>query len=192
MFDKALVRALGQRPEIKQYETKAKADEHALNIAKAGNLPSVDLTLDSYSGTRFITTTGIATKWKNYNVLGLTFSWPIFDGFATKAKIEQAIVDLKQSQILKEKTVQDIVLELKNSYLSLKSAISSLDSAESDAKFYKNNLASVKKKYTEGIASSLDMDDASLKYKLSIFNKQQALYDYIIAKSSLDKAEGSM
>jgi outer membrane protein TolC len=192
MFDKALVRALGQRPEIKQYEAKAKADEHALNIAKAGNLPSVDLTLDSYSGTRFITTTGIATKWKNYNVLGLTFSWPIFDGFATKAKIEQAIVDLKQSQILKEKTVQDIVLELKNSYLSLKSAISSLDSAESDAKFYKNNLASVKKKYTEGIASSLDMDDASLKYKLSIFNKQQALYDYIIAKSSLDKAEGSI
>jgi len=192
MFDKALVRALGQRPEIKQYEAKAKADEHALNIAKAGNLPSVDLTLDSFSGTRFITTTGIATKWKNYNVLGLSFNWPVFDGFATKAKIEQAIVDLKQSQILKEKTVQDIVLELKNAYLSLKTSISSLDFAESDAQFYKNNLASVKKKYTEGIVSSLDMDDASLKYKLAVFNKQQALYDYIIAKSSLDKAEGSM
>jgi len=193
MFDKALLKAMSDRPEIKQYEAKLRADEHALGMAKAGNLPEVYLTLDSYSGDRFITTTGITTsKWKNYNVLGLNFSWPIFDGFATKAKIEQAIVDLKQTKMLKEKTIQDIVLELKNAYLGLKNSISSLDSAESDIKFYKNNLISIKKKYKEGIASSLDFDDADLKYKLSIFNKQQALYDYIIAKSSLDKAEGGM
>ena len=192
MFDKALVKAFGARPEIKQYEAKTKADEHTLNIAKAGNLPGVYLTLDEYSGDRFITTTGIASKWHNYNVFGITFDWPVFDGFATKAKIEQAMVDLKQTQMLKEKTVQDIALEVKNSYLALKNSMVSLDSAESDVKFYKNNFASVKKKYTEGIVSSLDMDDASLKYKLAMFNKQQALYDYIIAKSSLDKAEGGM
>lgn len=192
MFDKALVKAMSARPEIKQYEAKAKADEHALNTAKAGNLPSVYLTLDEYSGDRFITTTGIASKWKNYNVFGITFDWPVFDGFATKAKIEQAIVDLKQTQMLKEKSIQDIVLELKNAYLALKSSMASLDSAETDVKFYKNNLASVKKKYTQGITSSLDMNDASLKYKLAMFNRDQALYDYIIAKSSLDKAEGGM
>lgn len=192
MFDKALVKALGKRPEIKQYEAETKANEHALNKAKAGNLPGVYLTFDEYSGDRFITTTGIASKWHNYNVFGITFDWPVFDGFATKAKIEQAIVNLKQTQMLKEKTVQDIVLEVKNSYLALKNSIVSLDSAESDVKFYKNNFASVKKKYTEGIVSSMDMDDASLKYKLVMFNREQALYDYIIAKSSLDKAEGGM
>jgi len=192
MFDKALVKALGERPEIKQYEAKVKADNHALKAAKAGNLPGVYLTLDEYSGDRFITTTGVVSKWKNYNVFGVTLDWPIFDGFATKAKIEQAIVDLKQTQMLKEKTMQDIALEVKNAYLALKNAISSLDAAESDIKFYKNNFTSIKKKYTQGIASSLDIDDASLKYKLAMFNKEQALYDYIVAKSSLDKAEGGM
>lgn len=192
MFDKALLNALSNRPEIKQYEAQENADQHALNKVKAGNLPGLYLTMDSYSGDRFITTTGATNKWKNYNVFGVTLEWPVFDGFATKAKIEQAMADLKQTQLLKEKNVQDIALELRNSYLALKNSISSLDSAESDIKFYKNNLISVKEKYKDGIASSLDLDDADLKYKLSVFNKEQALYDCILARSSLDKAQGGI
>lgn len=193
IYDKALLAAMAKRPEIRQYEAQEKADKKAINIAKAGNMPEIYATWDSYSGERFVSlTAGGTNKWKNYNVYGFTLTWPIFDGFATKTKIEQAIVDLKQTQLLRERTVQDIALELKNAYLSFKNAISSIEATESDVKFYKNNFYTLKKKYKEGIASLLDMSDAYLKYKVSLFNKEQVLYDYIIAKSSLDKAEGNM
>jgi outer membrane protein TolC len=193
IYDKALLAAMAKRPEIRQYQAQEKADKKALNIARAGNMPEIYATWDSYGGDRMVTPTAVGTgKWKNYNVYGFTLTWPLFDGFSTKTKIEQAMVDLRQTQLLKERTVQDIALELKNAYLSLKDAVSSIEAVESDVKFYQDNFYTLKKRYKEGIASLLDMSDAYLKYKVSLFNREQVLYDYIIAKSSLDKAEGSM
>jgi hypothetical protein len=34
------------------------------------------------------------------------------------------------------------------------------------------------------------MNDANLKYEISAFNRKQAIYDYILAKASFDKATG--
>jgi hypothetical protein len=36
----------------------------------------------------------------------------------------------------------------------------------------------------------LDKNDAQLKYEISVFNQQQAVYDYIIAKFNFDLATG--
>jgi len=193
IYDKALLAAMAKRPEIKQYEAQEKADKKALSIARAGSMPEIYATWDSYGGDRFVTATTVGSgKWKNYNVYGFTLTWPLFDGFLTKTKIEQAIVDVKQTQLLQERTVRDIALELQNAYLSLKTAVSGIEAVESDLSFYKNNFSTLKTKYKQGIASSLDVHDAYLKYQLSLFNREQMLYDYIIAKSSLDKAEGNM
>jgi outer membrane protein TolC len=122
--------------------------------------------------------------------MGITFSWPVFDGWAAKSKIEQSIVDLKEADIMRQKAAGDIALEFKNAYIGLKNAIVKIDSTESDLKVYNDNMASVKEKFKQGIASSLDLDDAILKYSVSKFNKDNAVYDYVIAKSSLDKAMG--
>jgi outer membrane protein TolC len=83
-------------------------------------------------------------------------------------------------------------LELKNAYLSLKNAIARIDSTESDLKVYKDNFIIVKEKYDQGIASTLDINDANLKFNVSMFNKKQAIYDYIVANSNFDKATGGL
>lgn len=193
IYDKAILEAMGKRPEIRQYEAQVKAGKKAVNVARSGSLPSIYASWDQYSGDRFLTETGAATnKWKNYNVYGFVFSWPVFDGFATKAKIEQAMVDLKEAELARQKTARDIVFEVKTSYLSLKDAISKIDSSQADIILYENNLATVKDKFNDGIASSLDLSDANLRYQLALFNKEQALYDYIVAKSAFEKATGGM
>lgn len=192
-YDKAILQAFSRRPEIKQYEAQIKANKKAVAVARTGNLPAIYATWDNYSGDRFLTTTGAAmNKWKNYNVWGITMSWPIFDGLLTRSKIEQALVGLKEAQLIKEQTAADIALEVKNSYLALKDALSEIESAESDLKLYEDNLSVVKEKYKEGQMSFLDVSDADLKYALSQFNHRQALYDYIIAKNSFEKATGGM
>jgi outer membrane protein TolC len=117
-------------------------------------------------------------------------TWPIFDGWATRAKVEQAIIGLKETQLAKEKVVKDIALELKNAYLGLKNAIARIRTVDSELGVYSDNLSGVAEKYRQGIASLLDNEDAALKYEISSFNKKQAIYDYIIAQSSFDKATG--
>ena len=189
-FDQGFLKAMQTRPEIKQFESQLKADKSAIEVARAEGRPSIYASWDYYSRSHVVSTTVNTRSWNDYNVAGITFSWPIFDGWQTKAKVEQAIVDLKQTRLGKSKLVQDIALEVKNSYLSLKNSIEEIKAAQADILFYKNNLLTVEEKYTQGQVSSLDKNDAQLKYAVSVFNQQQAVYDYIIAKFSFDKATG--
>lgn len=191
-YDKALLAAVGARPEIKQYVAQESADRKAIEIAKADNRPSIYASWDYYSRSTTTLTFSPSRGWQDYNVAGVTFSWPIFDGWATKAKVEQAIADLRETQLLKEKTVRDITQELKDAYLSLKNAISKVEAAGSELALYSDNLSTAKQRYVEGIVSLLDMNDAALKYDISAFNKKQAIYDCTISRSNLDKATGGM
>jgi outer membrane protein TolC len=189
-YDTAFLKAMQRRPEIKQLEAQTKADKKSIEIAKSDGRPSIYASWDYYSRSHSAVPTGIGKNWNDYNIIGATISWPIFDGWKTKAKVEQAIVDLRETQLLKEKTINDIALELKNSYLDLKNAIAKIEAVESEVKVYSDSLFTAKEKHKEGIASGLDLDDAKLKLKVSLFNRQEAIYDYIIAKARFEKASG--
>ena len=190
VFDQGLLYALGKRPEIRQYDSQIKASEKSVDIAKSGNRPSVYASWDYYNRTHSAAGTG--KNQSDNNIMGITFSWPIFDGWAAKSKIEQAMVDLKSARLLKEKAVSDIALDFRNAYISLKNAIVKIDATESDLRVYNDNLKSAREKFKQGIVSSLDLDDAALKYSISRFNRDNSIYDYIVAKSSLDKAMGGL
>ncbi len=189
-YDEAFLKAMQTRPEIRQYAAQQKADEKAIAIAKADNRPSIYASWDYYSRSHISATT--TRSWNDYDVIGITFSWPIFDGWATQAKVEQAIVDLKETQLLKEKTVKDIALELKSSYLDLKNAIAQIKSIQAQVDLYKDTLSVAEEKYQSGIASSLDLNDISLGYEVALFNQKQASYDYLVAKARFEKAQGGI
>ncbi len=188
--DDAFLSAMKTRPEIKQYEAQEEANKKAIEITKAGTRPSVYASWDYYSRSR-LAAAG-SKNWNDYNVIGLTFSWPIFDGWATKSKVEQAIVDLKETRLLKEKTVKDIALELKNAYLDLKNALAEIRSTQDQLNLYRDTLLVNKEKYKAGQASSLDLNDAALGYNVSLFNQKEAIYDYVLAKARFDKATGGL
>jgi len=190
IYDEAFLKAMQDRPEIKQYEAQDKADKNTIQITRADSRPNIYASWDYYS--RSHNSLAGSRGWNDYNALGLTFSWPIFDGWATKAKVEQAIADLKETRLTKEKTINGIALELKNAYVGLKDAISKIKATEAGVSVYKDTLSVTEDKYRSGIASSLDLDDAVLGYAVSLFNQKQAAYDYIIAKSIFDKAMGGM
>jgi len=191
-YDEAFLKAVESRPEIAQYEAQIKADKLAVEIAKATNRPNIYAAWDYYSRSRTSLSFAPTKGWQDYNVLGLVFTWPIFDGWATRAKVEQAIVDLKQTQLTQMQIKEDIVIELKNAYIGLKDAISKLDVTDSDLVRYSDNLNVAIARYAEGEISHLDRDDAILKYEVASFNKKDAIYDYLIAKSNFERATGGM
>ena len=189
-FDQGFLKAMQTRPEIKQFEAQLKADQRAIAVQRAGNRPDIYASWDYYGRSHSVTTTVNTRNWNDYNVFGLTVLWPIFDGWQTKAKVQQAIIDLKQTQLGKEKLIQDIVLEVRDTYLSLKNSVDQISASQADVSFYKQNLLTAQEKYAQGLVSLLDKDDAQLKYAVSVFNQQQSTYDYLIAKFNFDKATG--
>lgn len=188
MYDVALLKAVKDRPEIRQYEAQINANRRAVEVAKADSRPSIYASWDYYS--RSASATGTAKGWQDHSTMGLVFSWPIFDGWATKAKVEQAITDLRSAEILKDKTVQDVVLDLKTAYLTYQDAIAKIKSAGSQVDVYADQLCVSRKKFKSGHISTLDLHDAMLQYEISVFNRSQAVYDYLIARSQFDKATG--
>lgn len=189
-LEEAFLKAMGNRPEIKQYIAQEEADKKAIEIAKADIRPSIYVSGDYY--TRSHASAGTSRNRNDYSVAGITLSWPVFDGWLTKAKIEQAISDLKQTRLTKEKTAKDIAMELKDAYLSLKDVIAKIKAEEAEEVFFKDSLSAVEKKYQDGIASSLDLADAHLSYSVSSFNQKQAVYDYLAARADFEKASGAI
>lgn len=189
-YDEAFLSAMQKRPEIRQLDQQAEADRRSVELAKAGNRPSIYASWDYYS--RSHAALGTSKNWNDYNVVGLTFSWPVFDGWETKAKVEQALVALSQTKLMKEKTVQDIALELKDAYLGLKDAIARIRSSQAQVTLQEDICAQIKYKYGKGIASALDVHDATLACEVARFGHKQTIYDYIVSKAAFEKATGGM
>lgn len=188
--DSAILEALSQRREIRQYEAQMNVDKAGIEIAKAANRPSIYGSFDYTSRSTTSLSFSPGKGWQDYNVAGFTMSWPIFDGWLTKAKVEQAISALKQDRILEDKLKRNIVVEVKEAYLALKSAISRLTPTQRDIDVYQDNLKTVEAKYQEGLASELDLKDAALSLAVSDFNHKEALYDCLVSKARLDRATG--
>lgn len=187
-FEEAFLKAIEMRPEIRQYAAQEEADKKAIEINKAETRPSVYASWDYYARSHSGATT--SRNPNDYSVLGVTISWPVFDGWAAKYKVEQAIIDLKETRLTKEKAIKDIILELKEAYLALKNVLSAMKAKEAEAALYKDSLSVIKEKYAEGLASALDLSDAEVSYAVSLFNKEQAVFDYLLAKADFDKASG--
>ncbi len=187
-YDEAFLKALKNRPEIRQYEAQEKANEKAVAIARAGSRPAINASWDYYSLSHSLT--GTTRGWNDYSVARIIVSWPVFDGWATRAKVEQAIVDLKEAGLLKEKARADIALELKNAYLDLSTALERIKSVRDQTGVYKDSLAVMRTKYGAGIVSFLDVQDALLAYEIALFNEKQAVYDYVTAQARFEKAMG--
>ncbi len=187
-YEDGALRALEQRPEIREFEALEESDEQAIEISKAGNRPTLYASWDYYARSHMSGTT--SKNWNDYSVIGVTMTWPVFDGWATKAKVEEAIIDLKQTQLSRENFLKDMAVELKGTYLELKNAINQIKTAQANMAYYENYLATAEEKYTKGLVSALDLDDARVGRQVAAFNRSQAIYNFIIADSKFKKATG--
>jgi outer membrane protein len=189
-YDKAFIKAMQNRPEIRQLDAQEKASVQNVKVARADSRPSVFASWDYYS--RSTALTGTSRGWNDYNIVGITVSWPVFDGWLTKARVEQALVDVKQSQLLKEQANKDIALDVKTAYLEFRNALDGIGAREDQVAVYKDTYEVIQKQYKEGLASQLDLHDALQAYHIALFNETQAIYDYMIAKIQFDRATGGV
>lgn len=191
-YDEAFLQAMKQRPELRRADAQIAYSRTKTEIVRAETRPSVHASWDYYSRSRGSLSFSPSKGWQDYSVVGLTFSWPVFDGLQARAKLAQALVDVRQAELIKDKTAHNIAREVKEAWLAFDSAVAGIAAAESDCRVYEDNAAAAAKKYVAGIISALDRDDARFKYDIALFNRAQAVCDYIIAKMAMDKATGGV
>ena len=130
--------------------------------------------------------------WFTISNVNLNINIPIFNGFFTKSKIEQAKLEVQKidNQIAAlEISIDNEVMTAKNNY---RSAISTMDFQKKNMELAEKVFNQTKKKYEMGTGSQMEINTAQTDMKTAQTNYITALYDAIIAKVDFMKATGKL
>ncbi|MFA6058968.1 MAG: TolC family protein [Taibaiella sp.] len=130
--------------------------------------------------------------WFTASYLALRISVPIFKGFGTNAKINQAKLAVQQIDNQAENlkmTIDNEVAAAKNNF---KTAIVIMDYQKKNMQLAETVYAQTKKKYEVGTGSQTEINTAQTDLKTAQTNYVSALYDAVVAKVDFLKAIGKL
>ncbi len=182
-FDAALAKAFSNRPDIQALAARRKVSEQTVELAKKNYYPTV--TGDAaynWGGSKFPLNEG-------WNV-GATVSMPVFSGFLTKHQVGEAKSNLDVVRANEELLRQNVLLDVQQSYLNLQEAENRVPTSELAVRQATENLEIANGRYAAGVGSPIEVTDAQVAYSNAKTAYIQALSDYKVAQSSLERAMG--
>ena len=179
--------AMKYRPEVLQAAIAVQEAERNIDIADAGNKPTVAIT----GGNDWADNTfpGIDANKRSWKVAaGVTYNF--YDGGATKAKVNQAKQDLLVARETEQKTREAVQLEVKQAYLNIRSAAQKVEETQTVVDQARENYRIQNIRYQAGVGINLDVLDAQLSLNKAQVNHIQALYDYNVGIAKLEQVMG--
>ena len=125
----------------------------------------------------------------NFNV-GIVITWPIFNSFLTSHEVEEARLRQKAVESQIEDLRQQIVLQVKTTFLNWQSAVQRIHFAEHALAASRAQLDLAEKRYATGLADVVELEDAQRNFTDDDAAYADALYGFSIAKASVDQATG--
>jgi outer membrane protein TolC len=181
------------RMEYSILQTQERLAELDLKNQKAGALPRVTLNGNYGFNTGRPGFADLFTKpWFSNGSLGLGVNIPIFDGFARKYRTVQSennLQKVKNSYSLLENSID---MQIKQANISLKNSWESLNENQKNMDLAKEIVRVSKIKYKQGVGTNLEILNAEAALKESQTNYFTSLYNALIAKVDLDKAQGKL
>lgn len=183
-FVKALEMAYSNRPDLRSVIAKKEAAGESIELVKKDYYPSLSGNASyNWSGTKV---TSLDNGWS----IGATLTFPIFSGFLTQYQVEESKANLNVLKANEESLRQGVFLEVQQAYLNLQDAEERIPTAELAVRQAEENLDIANGRYAAGVGNPIEVTDAQVAYTSAKTSYIQALYDYKVAQSSLEKAMG--
>ena len=184
-IEDAIRTALQGRPELRQLAVQERIGEAGVKIAQAGNKPK----LSTFGNYIFNDSEHQAfdTSWN----VGVMIKMPIFDGFRTRAQVNQARMQLDQIQTNKAQLIDGIRLEVKSATLDLEAAGKLIEAQEGIVEQAAEGLRIANVQHEAGLITGVELTDVELSHTQAQVNRLQAIHDYIIAVARLERAIGA-
>ncbi len=130
--------------------------------------------------------------WFTISNINLNVNIPIFNGFYTKSKIQQAKLEVQKIDNQVEALKISIDMEAATAKNNFHSALSTMDFQKKNMELAEKVYQQTKKKYEIGTGSQMEINTAQTDMKAAQTNYISALYDAIIAKVDFMKATGKL
>lgn len=182
------VKVLLKNKELLEYNKKA---------TEAAYYPTVNLTANynwQGMGEKFPLVNGSSkgVMWSDYSAIGLGINIPIFNGFATKSKVQQAQIDLDKINLDIQETKLSLDLAYQNAKSQIENSLSTLENQKANVTLAEDVLANTRSNYQYGLATLTDLLDAENSLVQAKNNYTNAILDYKIAEVQYYKSKGEL
>jgi outer membrane protein TolC len=184
----ALTAALQSRAELQQAEKQVSlADQKTIAVAASGK-PSVALFgnygIHNYS---FADDAGVTRDgW----TIGARVTWPMFDGFLARGRVQQARAERSQAALSLDDARRGVELEVRQAYSDYRQARELIEAQQKTVAQAEESLRLAEARFKAGAGTQLDVLSAQTALTEARSNEIQALHDYNVANATLDRVTG--
>lgn len=130
-------------------------------------------------------------NWDPFSTVGVTLSVPIFSGGKRYSDIKQSQVSLMQLSDQRMDVERNLRLAIKQSIDQMNTCIKQYRAALAGVEESGKGYAITMKRYETGEGTLLEINDSQLSMTQAKLNLNQSIYNYLTAKSILEKTLGS-
>jgi outer membrane protein len=130
--------------------------------------------------------------WYDASAIGVTLRVPIFNGFATRARVRQANVDILKNEQDRRETTNSLNLAYDNAKIALRNSLNTINSQRQNVTLAQEIYKSTQNNYNNGLAALTDVLDTENALTEAQNSYTQALLNYRIAEIQLIKSNGNI
>jgi outer membrane protein len=187
-LDDSLYEALRQRPEIKAANLTVDQARESVAIAQSNYFPNISV-LGNYNNAwngPALDAQHSNEKWSVTALATLTFS----DWFRQRYRVGEQKVRALQAQEQRNQVVDNVLLEVKQSYINIVQAEKNINVALKSTEQAEENLRLNEERYRYQVATATDLLNAVTLLAQARLNYYNTLGVYNIAKAALERAMG--
>lgn len=165
---------------IQGLNVKQQMAKQAIKIEEAGYLPNIAL-----MGKQTLYAHQVPKNLLPRTMIGVGFTWNIFDGLAREKKIRQAKINSYTLDLGKDKAKTDLNVGVEKLYTELQKAIDNVNALKSSLELTVELVRIREKAFQEGMATSTEVVDAEVMLSKIKVAYMLAFYEYDVALMNL-------
>ncbi|MFO8055536.1 MAG: TolC family protein [Bacteroidales bacterium] len=173
---------LSQNPNYQIVQTQEQLQEKQVDMQKWAFAPTLT---GFYSYTEKIMTTGFDLS--PNNAAGLNLNIPIFSSGVRKARLEKAKIELDKAKRSKQMLEEQLHLQNNQLRYELADAYENYETQKENVKVAQRMLKNIRRKYKQGLVSSLELTQSNANYLEAESNYLNATLELMQANLKLEK-----
>lgn len=129
-------------------------------------------------------------NWVKTFVLGLQLQIPIFNGFKTQSRVNQAEIGLKQAVEQKKNLTEAIKTQALSVLYRVQQAVKRIEGQNKTVRTAQEGYEIAKRRLENNVGTQLEVNDAELALRQAKLNRLQAIYDLKVAEADLETVLG--
>ncbi len=174
-------KAVEARPELASLARTAEAQERTLRAVRGGYGP----TIAASGSVNELSTTSTLDKGAFFWTVGVSATWPLFQGGLTNAQVHQAEAGLAGARTQREIEALQVRVDVTTAQLAVAAAKETIVSAEEAALNAREQRRLAEQRYATGVGSIIELVDAQVADNTAATQLVQARYQLSSARAQL-------